>query len=68
MRDTVEGLGGRVWVEPPSADHAGSTFRIALPSRRGSDPHAGDADDSDDADGGSAEEDGSADVAEDASP
>ncbi len=38
VRDTIEGLGGRAWMEPRENDGGGSTFKLALPARRASDP------------------------------
>jgi signal transduction histidine kinase len=40
VRETVEALGGRAWVEIGRAEKEGSTFRIALPARRDADTNA----------------------------
>ncbi len=43
VRETVEGLGGRAWVEPAGEDQEGSTFALALPARRSGDRDRSDA-------------------------
>lgn len=37
VREAVEGLGGRAWVEFPAGENEGSVFKLALPARRAED-------------------------------